>query len=119
MSSLSVTELFGSLLAHKIKFNKRVEGSIEGAFQIRHQAKLSKQKGGKGKGKYFEKEIKNIRAYNGSMGNASHKGKFPSCGICGKTNHPENDCWFKSKLQCRFCKKFGHIEKDYRAKYGQ
>ena len=98
LSNLSVTELFGSLLAHEAKFSKRAEGSTEGAFQIRHQAKLSKQKGGKGKDKYFEKERKNVRAYNGYMGNASHKRKFPPYGTCGKTNHPEKDCWFKGKL---------------------
>ena len=42
LSSLSVIELFGSLLAHEAKFSKRAEGSIEGAFQTWHQAKLSK-----------------------------------------------------------------------------
>ena len=58
LSSLSVTELFGSLLAHETKFNKRAEGLIEGAFQTRLQVKSSKQKGGKGKDKYFKKERK-------------------------------------------------------------
>ena len=35
-SRLSVTELFGFLLAREAKFSKRAEGSKEGAFQIRH-----------------------------------------------------------------------------------
>ena len=60
LSSLSVTELFGSLLAQEAKFSKRAGGSTEGAFQIRHQAKSLKQKGCKGKDKYFEKERKNV-----------------------------------------------------------
>ena len=60
LSSLNVTKLFGSLLAHEAKFSNRAEGSIEGTFQIRYQAKLSKQKGGKDKDKYFEEERKNF-----------------------------------------------------------
>lgn len=35
------------------------------------------------------------------------------CSICKKTNHTENDCYFKNKSkQCTICKKSNHQEKD-------
>lgn len=37
------------------------------------------------------------------------------------TNHLENDCWYKDKkaIQCHFCKKLGHKERNCRLKQKQ
>ncbi|KAL0447726.1 UNVERIFIED_CONTAM: hypothetical protein Slati_1900500 [Sesamum latifolium] len=45
-----------------------------------------------------------------------NKGKYMPCRICKRTNHLENDCYFRGKPQCRNCKRFGHVEKDCRLK---
>ncbi|XP_047266818.1 uncharacterized protein LOC124897675 [Capsicum annuum] len=52
---------------------------------------------------------------------SSKKGKFSPCFHCKRTNHQENDCWFKEKplIQCKFCRKMDHIEKNCKAKQNQ
>ncbi|KAF3636833.1 hypothetical protein FXO37_25248 [Capsicum annuum] len=49
----------------------------------------------------------------------SRRENFTPCKYCRKTNHKEDDYWFKGKkspLQCRYCNKLGHIERFCRVK---
>lgn len=39
------------------------------------------------------------------------KGKGVQCNYCKKLGHEEKDCWHKGKPQCHKCKRFGHIQK--------
>ena len=113
MTQLSPTELFRSLLAYEQKLGKNPESPSEGAFQSKHKSKTEK-KGGKGK---FNKGTSNRECVDGAKNQKpKKKGKFPPCGICGKTNHSEKDCWNKGEPQCCSCKKFGYIENNYWSK---
>ncbi|KAG8661868.1 hypothetical protein MANES_01G051560v8 [Manihot esculenta] len=49
------------------------------------------------------------------------KGKFLPYSFSQKTNHLVKDCWAKdiSKVQYRFCKRYGHFEKFYKTKQNQ
>ncbi|XP_074299303.1 uncharacterized protein LOC141630369 [Silene latifolia] len=108
ISKLSVSELTGSLLAHDQKF-KKLETSSENAFPSKHKSKTFNSKGG------WKKNASNSGASYKTKASQS-RGKYPSCGTCGKTNHAEKDCYFKGKPQCRHCNRFGHFEKDCRQK---
>ncbi|XP_074290612.1 uncharacterized protein LOC141617326 [Silene latifolia] len=102
LSKLTVTELLGSLLAYDQKF-KTGESSSEDAFKSSHKEKRS---GG------WKKKSDD----GGNKQMSQSKGKFPPCGICGKNNHAEKNCFFKGKPQCHHCKKYGHFKKDCRQK---
>ncbi|KAF7826430.1 Retrovirus-related Pol polyprotein from transposon TNT 1-94 [Senna tora] len=85
---------------------------VQGAF-------FAKQKGKQGSGSskkgYVDKGGKNK---NGK--NTDKKEKFQPCSICQREIHLGKDCWYKGKgsIQCRFYKKMGHIDKNYRKKQG-
>ncbi|XP_074278358.1 uncharacterized protein LOC141601950 [Silene latifolia] len=102
LSKLKVTELHGSLLAYDQKF-KTEESSSEDAFKSSHKEKRS---GG------WKKKSDD----GGNKQVSQSKGKFPPCGICGKNNHAEKNCFFKGKPECHHCKKYGHFKKDCRQK---
>ncbi|KAK9740495.1 hypothetical protein RND81_03G039800 [Saponaria officinalis] len=102
LSKRTMTELVGSLLAHDQKF-KNKESSSEDAFQSMHKSKRPDSK-------WWKNKSDDGGRYNKQM--SQSKGKFPPCGICGKNNHEEKNCYFKGKSQCRYCKKYRHIEKD-------
>lgn len=111
---LSVAELISKLQAQEQRSSLRDEDTSEGAFQARQkgrQPSRGNQKSGSessDKGKAAVKE-------------GGKTGKFPPCSVCKKTNHLVKDCWTKdkSKVQCRFCRKFGHFEKFCKAKQNQ
>ncbi|KAA8542533.1 hypothetical protein F0562_023685 [Nyssa sinensis] len=113
LTKLTVAELVSKLHAQEQRTSLRDDETVGGAFQARqkwkHQGKGNKN-GGAEKGK----------AANTSKDHGKKK-EFPPCTICERTNHQSNDCWFKNKpkIECRFCKKLGHIEKNCRAKKNQ
>ncbi|TXG67208.1 hypothetical protein EZV62_008483 [Acer yangbiense] len=98
LTTLTITELMGSLQAHERRVERRSEGSLENAFQSKVNVRSQKPKDSKKKGK---------------------QGEFPPCGTCRRTNHAEKDCFHKGKPQCTNCKRFGHVEKDCRVKTNQ
>ncbi|KAL0318303.1 UNVERIFIED_CONTAM: hypothetical protein Sangu_1986500 [Sesamum angustifolium] len=101
ITTLTVTELVGSLEAYEKRRSRREENSLENAFQsklnMRSQNSNRKEKILKVQ---WRQEKQNMRP----------------CRICKRTNHLEKDCYFRGKPQCRNCKRFGHMEKDCRLK---
>lgn len=109
LTTLTMTELLGSLQAHEQRLERRIDGSLENAFQSNVNVKSQKLKDSNKKGKKVFKEDKK----------KAKQGVFRPCGICKKTNHAEKDCFYKGKPQCNYCKKFNHLEKDCRFKTNQ
>jgi len=97
--------IIGALEAQKQR-NIRSEGSAKTAFQAKMKINSTSSKDKKPIG---ESSGKGKQQETGKL--SKKKGKFPPCPTCKRTNHAENDCWWKGKSQCRFCKKFGNIEK--------
>ncbi|XP_038687527.1 uncharacterized protein LOC119986908 [Tripterygium wilfordii] len=122
LKELSITELCTKLQAQELRFTRKSKEVTEGAFQMKQKGK---QPGGfkDGKKKFQDKGGgKGKSVENSSAGDQSKKEqvKFPPCPHCNRTNHPERYCWQKyGKPQCRFCKKFGHIEKNCKVKQNQ
>ncbi|KAA8530057.1 hypothetical protein F0562_004766 [Nyssa sinensis] len=113
LTRLTVAELISKLHAQEQRTSLRDDETVEGAFQEkqkwRHQGKGNKNGGSERR-----------KAANTSMDHGKKK-EFPPCNICERTNHQPKDCWFKNKpkIECRFCKKLGHIKKNCRAKKNQ
>ena len=114
ISTLSATELIGSLEAFEKRLSSRNDETIESAFQSK--LNLRSQNFQKGKrlndhhrGGERPQQWENKKVYK-------EKRNFPPCGVCKNTNHREVDCWFRGKPKCRNCNKFGHVEKNCRNK---
>ncbi|KAL3646200.1 hypothetical protein CASFOL_011380 [Castilleja foliolosa] len=101
LSTLTLTELMGSLQAHEQRMNRKSDETFERALQSKINLKSSDQRN---KGKNHEET---------SMWS---KKNYPPCSICKRTNHLEKDCFHKGKPQCSNCKKFGHLERYCRFK---
>ena len=117
LTTLSVTELMGSLEAYEQRLSRRNEDLTENAFQ----SKFNKRSQNSRQGDWMKSKENSRRGENsrngGNIRNQGAKnGKYPPCSICEKTNHLEKDCWFRDKPQCRNCKRFGHEEKNCRLK---
>ncbi|KAK4406084.1 hypothetical protein Sango_0614900 [Sesamum angolense] len=102
ITTLTVTELVGSLEAYEKRRSRREENSLENAFQskLNMRSQNSNRKKENFKSTMEDKKKQNMRP----------------CRICKRTNHLEKDCYFRGKPQCRNCKRFGHMEKDCRLK---
>ncbi|KAL0319074.1 UNVERIFIED_CONTAM: hypothetical protein Sangu_2063600 [Sesamum angustifolium] len=102
ITTLTVTELVGSLEAYEKRRSRREENSLENAFQskLNMRSQNSNRKEENFKSTMEDKKKQNMRP----------------CRICKRTNHLEKDCYFRGKPQCRNCKRFGHMEKDCRLK---
>ncbi|GLT45830.1 hypothetical protein SLA2020_196340 [Shorea laevis] len=119
LKTLTVYELISKLQAHEQRTALRMEdmAARESAFQALPKWKPLAPSS--------EKKQQYGRADKGKMvatqSQPSKKDKFPPCPICKRTNHDGKDCWYKGKPQvrCRFCNKFGHIEKFCRFKENQ
>ncbi|XP_020235396.1 uncharacterized protein LOC109815168 [Cajanus cajan] len=109
LSTLSVTELMGSLEAYKQRLNKHDEDSTENAFQ----SKLKLRSHNKDKRNNGETSRNKENSRNFSR---NYQNEYPPCDICKRTNHDEKDCRYRGKPQCRHCNKVGHVEKYCRNK---
>lgn len=111
ISTLSVTELVGSLEAYEKRLSRREGDSIESAFKskLKTWSQKSKLREGSRNEKYKAKE-------DGVEENGRRKSKYPPCRICKKSSHLEKDCWFRGKPQCQGCGKFGHVQKECRSR---
>ncbi|KAG7599301.1 Integrase catalytic core [Arabidopsis suecica] len=108
LSTLSVTELIGTLKAHERRLNLREDRINEGAF-------------------YGEK----LGSRGGNKQNKDRHGKTNMwCGVCKKNNHNEVDCFRKKsesvsqrganyERRCYVCDKPGHIAKDCKLRKGE
>ena len=104
LSTLTVTELVGSLKAYEDRQNKIADSfSSEHAFKVKQFSIV--------KGENKRKVLKNDSA---SVQTEKKEGKFFPCKFCGKTNHLEQFCW--KNVQYNNCKKMGHIPKFCKAK---
>ncbi|KAK4397017.1 Retrovirus-related Pol polyprotein from transposon TNT 1-94 [Sesamum angolense] len=90
ITTLTVTELVGSLEAYEKRRSRREENSLENAFQskLNMRSQNSNRKEENFKSTMGDKKTKNMRP----------------CRICKRTNHLEKDCYFRGKPQCRNCK---------------
>ncbi|KAL0403671.1 UNVERIFIED_CONTAM: Retrovirus-related Pol polyprotein from transposon TNT 1-94 [Sesamum radiatum] len=105
ITTLTVTELVGSLEAYEKRRSRREENSLENAFQSKLNMRSQNS----------NRKEENSKSTMGDKKKPS-RGKYMPCRICKRTNHLEKDCYFRGKPQCRNCKKFGHVEKDCRLK---
>ncbi|KAM1349820.1 hypothetical protein EV1_003830 [Malus domestica] len=115
LSTLSVEELIGSLKGFAQRLSRHDNNDVENAFQTltvnpktqasSSQSKANFNKNWKGKNKAWE-----------GKGNFEDKKKVEKslyvskCKICDKAHSGE--CWFKGKVKCHKCSKFGHMQKD-------
>ncbi|KAL0393107.1 UNVERIFIED_CONTAM: hypothetical protein Sradi_2533500 [Sesamum radiatum] len=102
ITTLTVTELVGSLEAYEKRRSRREENSLENAFQ----SKLNMRS---------QNSNRKEENFKSTMGDKKKQNMRP-CRICKRTNHLEKDCYFRGKPQCQNCKRFGHVEKDCRLK---
>ncbi|KAK4404748.1 Retrovirus-related Pol polyprotein from transposon TNT 1-94 [Sesamum angolense] len=102
ITTLTVTELVGSLEAYEKRRSRREENSLENAFQ----SKLNMRS---------QNSNRKEENFKSTMGDKKKQNMRP-CRICKRTNHLEKDCYFRGKHKCRNCKRFGHMEKDCRLK---
>ncbi|KAK4380842.1 Retrovirus-related Pol polyprotein from transposon RE1 [Sesamum angolense] len=105
ITTLTVTELVGSLEAYEKRRSRREENSLENAFQSKLNMRSQNS----------NRKEENFKSTMGDK-KKQNKGKYIPCRICKRTNHLEKDCYFRGKPQCRNCKRFGHVEKDCRFK---
>ncbi|KHN37178.1 Copia protein, partial [Glycine soja] len=112
LSTLSETELVGSLEAYEQRLYRHKEDTIENAFQSKFKFH-PQNKENRGKKNYGETS----RRREGSRNFLKNKtDKNPPCNICKRQGHAEKNCWFRNMPQCNHCKKFRHVEKICRNK---
>ncbi|XP_057540747.1 uncharacterized protein LOC130818601 [Amaranthus tricolor] len=110
LSSLTMTELMGSLLAHEERMRKFEEQPIEQTFQ----AKLKFSNNGKninGHGNNFQPKKGNFNNRGRGRGNHKNQGSRDNnsyCILCKKNNHNTRDCRYK----CKRCTRHSHFEKN-------
>ncbi|KAK4398324.1 hypothetical protein Sango_1307900 [Sesamum angolense] len=100
ITTLTVTELVGSLEAYEKRRSRREENSLENAFQSKLNMRSQNS----------NRKEENFKSTMGDK-KKQNKGIYMPCRICKRTNHLEKDCYFRGKPQCRNCKRFGHVEK--------
>jgi len=108
LSTLSVTELIGSLEAYEQRLSRHDDDTVENAFQLKLKL-WSQNKGFGGNKKSGENSRNKEFSRNFSKKNQDD---YPPCGICKRINHAEKYCRWRGKPQCGHCKKFGHVEKN-------
>ncbi|KHN44598.1 hypothetical protein glysoja_027209, partial [Glycine soja] len=108
LSTLSETELVGSLEAYEQRLYRHKDDTLEKAFQSKFKFQPQNKENG-GKKNYGETS----RRREGSRNFLKNKtDKNPPCNICKRQGHAEKNCWFRNMPQCNHCKKFGHVEKN-------
>ncbi|KAL0339067.1 UNVERIFIED_CONTAM: Retrovirus-related Pol polyprotein from transposon TNT 1-94 [Sesamum angustifolium] len=105
ITTLTVTELVGSLEAYEKRRSRREENSLENAFQSKLNMRSQNS----------NRKEENFKSTMGDK-KKQNNGKYIPCRICKRKNHLEKIVIFRGKPQCRNCKRFGHVEKDCRLK---
>ncbi|KAL1321492.1 hypothetical protein AAHE18_14G131000 [Arachis hypogaea] len=114
LSTLTLTELIKLLHAFKQRPTSRDdEDSIENTFQSKLNIKSQNLNKNVGKSQENSRSSDTSRKIENKI---EDRKQYSLSGICKKTNHLEKDCWHHEKPQCRNCKRFGHMKKDYRMK---
>lgn len=111
LTTLSIAELISKLQVQKQRDAIRNEEHVEGAFNAKFKGK-----------KHVARDDRKATEDQGSQGKGvSRRGNFPPCHFCKKTNHAEENCWYKNKqvYHCDYCDKNGHTENFCHAKQNQ
>ena len=127
LDSLTLQDLMGSLKSFKRKLIRRSEKSLDSAFQSKlnvgpkthDQGRGESFRGGRqarGRGRGWNFRGRGRGSVDRSPGDEGNSQKYR---ICKRSNHVEENCWFKGKPQCHNCKKFGHLQRDCRFKNTQ
>ncbi|KAG8485225.1 hypothetical protein CXB51_021362 [Gossypium anomalum] len=98
LTNISLTELINVLYAQEQRRASRQEEHQEGALQAE------------------AKSASSTSAYEGkntwsNEPKADGAGRYPPCPHCKRASHPGKVCWFRPDVQCRFCKKMGHVKR--------
>src|ERR1044072_4104398 len=112
LSTLSVTELMGSLEAYEQRLFRHKEDTLENAFRSKLKFRPQNKEDG-GKKNYGETSRKREISRNFHNNNLD---KNSPCKICKRSGHAEKNCWYRHMPQCNYCKKFGHVENNCRNK---
>ena len=112
LSSLTMTELMGSLLAHEERMRRFDEQPLEQAFQAKLKFNHGENKNGHGKN--FQSKRGNYNNRGRGRGNYKNQGSRNNkqnniyCILCKKNDHNTRDCRYK----CKRCTRHSHFEKD-------
>nr|KYP32803.1 hypothetical protein KK1_046417 [Cajanus cajan] len=98
LSTLSVTELMGSLEAYEQRLNRHDEDSTKNAFQSK--LKLQSQTKEKRNNEETSRNKENSKNFS-----RNYQNEYPPCSIYKRTNHAEKDCRYRGKPQCCHYKK--------------
>lgn len=110
LTTLSVTDLVGTLEAYEKRLSMHETESTENAFQSKLNIRSQNSENVKKFGDNSRiQENSRIKEKGGER-----REKYLPCSICNMTSHLEKDCWHKGKPKCQNCDKFGHIQKDCR-----
>lgn len=127
LSTMYVQGLMGSLRSSEQRLLRHSEKSVESAFQSKLNIQSNngenkspiQNRGESSRGGRFGRGMARGRNSRG-RGRDTNGGRWYEgvsnkwCKICKSNTHNENDCWNKGKPQCHNCKRFGHIQKDFR-----
>ncbi|KAF3637587.1 hypothetical protein FXO37_24840 [Capsicum annuum] len=116
LTKLSPSKLVHALQAQEQRRSLRLEETTETTLQAKFKGKTQMQEEGK-----IPETSTNFSRNNqcDSRNGVKKRENFHPCKYCRKTNHKEDDCWFKGKkppLQRRYCNKLGYIERFCRVK---
>jgi hypothetical protein len=112
LSQMKIDELIGSLVTHESRISRYEEGSLEHAFKSQLHVTRGRGRGrgrsyNRGRGGRFFGQRDNI---NESVSEEKFQQNPPNLrGSSSKPWQQENQRYDKSKVQCYYCKKFGHF----------
>ncbi|URD85001.1 Retrotransposon protein [Musa troglodytarum] len=103
LSTYSFDELMGSLQVHEARLNRSFEKNEEKAFQIKGESSTSKEDkntAGRSRGR---------GGFRG-RGNGRGRGHFDGHNEQKQCHYDQKN--YKNRIQCHYCKKFGHMKAD-------
>jgi hypothetical protein len=119
LSQLTVEELMGSLLTHESRFSRNTE-SLENAFQSQASISRGRGRGNRSRGRRGRGHSQTRERSTSECSEQSEQSEQPqrhSQNQRGRGINFNQSRWTdKSRIQCYYCKKFGHYESECRKK---